>query len=344
MQIEGTDATLSEPEEATRNGELALPLFAAGEPAHRDDPVFYMWWARALRVGYLTLRRSGDAQAALASAERTRAFMQAALRRFPGNVDLRYENASTLVVAAQAYDTWNLVNLNQPEKALATYAEAEAAYLELQRERPADGVPAYQLGTLSGGQAIVMFKLGRLMDAVEYGRRAVAYREQAMALQPENTAYRDGLAGESNNLARVLLDAGLAEEALRVAERGDAVLRALEAEDTSTPLWTERRRLFAMHRGRALLANGRPAEALEPLQQSLATMADASAGPLLRRRGWCALEIARAQGALGRTGEARAAAAAALADLQRFLEAQPGDTEALPLSEQAQALMRSFAA
>lgn len=345
MQLPGLDATLDEPQEAQRNCELALALFPAGESAHRDDPAYYVWWARAMRVRQVGQRQAGDALAALHTTQRQRGLLQSALARFPRDAKVRFEYGSTLVGIGQAYDTWNDASLNRPELALENFAAAEAVYAQLHAENPADGDALYQLGTLAGAQMIVMKKLGRLEEAVAHGRRAVAYRENCLALQPDNVAYRDGSAGERNNFTLVLLQLGTPEgvaEALEVSARGEDIINRLQQLDPGLPTWAARRRLFALHRGRALLAAGDAAAARPRLQDALDGMAEAGAGALLRRRGWCALELARAQQALGESDAARAMSQAACHDLRRFLQASPGDPEAVPLLAQAQALRQAL--
>ena len=105
-------------------------------------------------------------------------------------------------------------------------------------------------------------------------------------------------------------------------------MQALEAEDPQAGSWTARRRHFAMHRGCALLHAGQAQAALPRLQDACT----AWRRPLPARRwagsGWCALECAGAFTVLGREAEAQAAAAAAVADLQAWLQQSPDDGEA----------------
>ena len=297
-----------------------------------------MWWARALRARQKLLRLAGDPQAALDTSQRLRNFMHSTLRRFPQHHALRFESGSVLLNIGQALDTWFEPSLGRAEQALEALAEAETLFATLAAEQPTDGDVSYQRGTVAGAQMIVMKKLGRLAEAAAAGRRAVQWREQALALQPLNTAYREGTAGERNNLTMVLLEAGLTDEALAVSARGEALIQALEAQDPALPTWRARRQLFAMHRGRALLHAGQAEEALPRLQDAMLGMAEASSATLLGRRGWCGLELARALIAAGRHEEARAAAAAATRDLQALLFEQPADAEARSRLAQAQQL------
>jgi tetratricopeptide (TPR) repeat protein len=328
MQLAGQDATLDEPEEAARHGEQALALFPTGEPAHREDPNYYVWWSRALRVRQLSQRRAGDPRAALQTLQRMAGVLQTAMRRFPGDSALRFDYGSALIGTGQAYDTWMEASLHDPAKALEAFAAADAVYAELSAQQPDDGDAAYQRGSVAGAQMIVMQKQGRLHEAAAHGRRAVAFREAALALQPGNTAYRDGCAGERSNLTSVLLQAGQVAEALAVSARGEALIHALEAEDPSVATWAGRRRHFAFQRGRALRAAGDAEAAVPRLRDALDGMAAGRGGTLLRRRGWCALELALALQASGADPvQAQMAATQAAADLQGCIDQGGGDDQ-----------------
>jgi tetratricopeptide (TPR) repeat protein len=341
MQLPGLDTTLDQPEEARANADRALALFPEGEPAHRDDPAYAMWWARALRVQQKMQRLAGEVEASMALSERLRRFLQAALRRHPADFALRFELGSVLLSIGQANDTWHEPSLNRAQQALAALTEAEAVFAELARDRPGDSDVRFQLGTVAGAQAIVLMKQGRSNEAIAAGRRAVQWREQALALRPDHTSYRGGVAGEGNNLAMNLLSLGTPEadaEAEAVTARGEALMRALEAQDPDLPTWSARRRWFAMHRGRALLAVGRAAEAVPVLTEALQEMACAGNGPTVGRRGWCALELAHAEAAQGRPDAAARHAAQAVADLQQRLAEAPDDADAAARLQAAQAL------
>jgi tetratricopeptide (TPR) repeat protein len=184
----------------------------------------------------------------------------------------------------------------------------------------------------------VLRRLGRLDEAIDAGREAVRWREAALALQADHTSYREGVAGESNNLALVLLERGLVDEALAVTARGDALMQALQAEDPAVALWTQRRRWFALHRGRALLAAGQLAPALAMLTLAREAMAQADSGPTLSRLGWCDVALARCHQALGDPDRAAAAAASARACFAARLREAPGDADTLQRQQELDAL------
>jgi hypothetical protein len=148
------------------------------------------------------------------------------------------------------------------------------------------------------------------------------------------------VAGEANNLAVTLLDAGQPQAALPVVVLSEATMRALEADDPGNPVWAQRRRFFALHYGRVRLALGRPAQALPYLAETLQAMAGAGAGPLLQRRAQARVAQAEALAATGRRAEARRAVDAALADLEASAAA---GADALLLRAQAWARRAALA-
>ncbi len=339
VQLPGLDTTLDLAEDCGAHTQRALLLFPAGEASQRDDPEFFQWWARAFRCQAKLQRLGGETQASLETYERLRRFLHGVLQRFPRHHTLRFEHASALVGMGTALDTWFEPSLGLSARALEVLAEADAAYAALAVDQPGDSDVPYQLGTIAGAQMIVLKRLGRIDEALDAGRRAVRCREQALALQPDNTAYREGVAGESNNLTAELLQAGLVAEALAVSARGEAVICALEAEDPGVPTWTARRRWFALHRGRALWAASQPAEALPRLLEAMLGMAQSDSGWALGRRGWCALELALVQRALGEHEAAQHAALQAVADLQRRVLEDPADALAAGRLRQAQGII-----
>ncbi|MBK9133159.1 MAG: serine/threonine protein kinase [Betaproteobacteria bacterium] len=312
LQLPGLSLSLERPDEARVHAARALVLFPLGEPASRDDAELYVWWGRALRAQAVLARHAGQPDAALAIQRRTRRLLHAALSRFASHRALRFELASVLLGIGQALCTWFVASLERAEEALAVFDEARIEFERLAADQPDDGDAPYQLGTVAGARQIALFKLGRLADAVTAGREAVRQRDRALALAPQHSAYREGAAGERSNLTLMLLHARFVDEAVQVSLEGEALIRALEADDPAVPTWTQRRRWFALQTGRALLAAGRAAEAETRLAEAMLAMPAPTAGATLARRGLCALELARARRALGRDDGARDSAALAI--------------------------------
>jgi hypothetical protein len=345
------DATLNDPESASRYSLRALDLFPQGERAYRDDPAFHMWWARAMRSRFFELRRQRDIEGALQWSQRIRDLLVPVVARLPDAVTLQHELGSALIQIGQAHDTWMVASLNQPEQALAAYEQAEALYRGLLGRSHKEGDTLYQLGTIAGARMLTLNRLGRSTEAVTHGQRGLQYKQQALALEPENVAYRQAVAGEANNLASTMLDAGQPQAALPVVQLSEATMRAMEADDPGNAIWAQRRRFFALHYGRVRLAVGQPAQALPYLAETLQAMAGARGGAQLQRRALAHLAQAQALAATGRAGDAAraaAAAGAALADLDAAAAAgaAPGaapGADALLLRAQAWAVRAELA-
>lgn len=65
LQAENLNANLGDPKAAARYAAQALALFPLGEPAHAQDELFVLWWARAMRAQANKQRSAGDAAGAL---------------------------------------------------------------------------------------------------------------------------------------------------------------------------------------------------------------------------------------------------------------------------------------
>ncbi|MCP5270464.1 MAG: serine/threonine protein kinase [Burkholderiaceae bacterium] len=315
MMAGDNDATLNDPDAASRYSLRALDLFPHGEAAYRDDPAFYMWWARAMRSRFFELRRQRDIAGALQWSQRIRDLLTPVVARLPDAPTLRHELGSAWIQIGQAHDTWMVASLNQPEEALAAFEQAEALYRSLLGRSEKEGDTLYQLGTIAGARMLTLNRLGRSEEAVAHGQRGLQYKQQALALEPGNVAYRQAVAGEANNLAVTMLDAGQPQAALPVVQLSEATMRALEADDPGNATWTQRRRFFALHYGRVRLALGQPARALPYLAETLQAMAGASAGAALQRRALAGVALAEALAATGRRADAAAALQRALTDL-----------------------------
>jgi tetratricopeptide (TPR) repeat protein len=315
--VEGVAGTLAKPQEAGPHLDAALDLFAVGEPAHRGDPSFWVWWARAMRARAVMARGEGDAEAALRWRLRQRDLLREALRRVPDHPDLRHELASALFGIGSAQSAGAVAaSLDDPAAAEAAFAEADALYRALADAQPQDVTLQHQLGAVAGGRMLLLQRLGRLDEALEQGRLDMAFKERAIAMDPLNVACRESLAGEANNFTALLLEAGRTQEALEVSARGEAVILALQADDPGVATWSERRRWFALQRGRALVAAGQPQEALPRLQDAMQPMESATAPRAVLRRALCGATLAQAQLQTGLVQEAGHAAARAAADLE----------------------------
>lgn len=341
---------LSLPDEKREQDALlrrTLALFEQVQGAGLADPDFAMWWGRTLRAQSLQLRNAGKVEEALAVLAEGRAMLEAALQRHPGNRHVRSELASIWFRSGQLYDTVLLANLGRADAAAAAFERAEALYLELiqQTDDPNHAANLHQLGIIEGARLIQHLKADRLAEAIAAGQRAVAWHEQALQLRPDYTPMWDGLAIESNNLAAAALSAGADALALQAATRGWAMLQRLLTQEPGNPAAAAKRDNASLHYGRALLANGRAAEALPILRLGEARLArTAGQGRLApaqqRRLAQTRLEIVRALAALQQPGQARPLAALVWQDLTPLAEAR--DREAWLLQGQLALLLATL--
>jgi tetratricopeptide (TPR) repeat protein len=342
MQLPIQDATLDRQEQSELNTERALPLFPLAEPAHRDDPEFFVWWARALHCRASLDQLAGDPAGALRRQQRRLGLLETVLRSHPGHYALRFERANTLLAIGQIHkDTLHRPSLEQPEAALQAFGSAQLAYAALAQEKPDGGDAAFELGSVADMQLQVLHGLGRLAEAREAGERAVAWRDKALATRPTHSAYRMGSVGVRNNLVSFMLNTGQTDGIEALASSGEALVHALERDDPGQGLWTSRRRLFALNWGRALLAAGRAEEAVPRLNEAMADMMEATSGHMLVRRAIGSLALARAKALLGDSVAARRHAEQANADLRMRLAEDPGDSRAQQCLREVEELVAS---
>ena len=156
----------------------------------------------------------------------------------------------------------------------------------------------------------------------------MALREQALALQPGNLSLRSGLAVEASNLGSACLELGDTEGALNATGKAWRQLDGLQRAEPQNAAWTASRANFALHRGRALVAQGDALAALSVLKLSedalVKRVAEAGAGPAQHSRLACThIAQAAALWQLGRGGEAQAKAETARNALQALADVKP---------------------
>ena len=338
VQVDNGLNSLQSNVQGARNAERAIALFVAAESSAPKDPAFYMWWGRSYKSRAFALRADGNVDAALAQLATATAMLERGLQRFPKDSDLRSELGSALFITGQMKDTLVVANQGRSDEALAAFARAAEIYEALVRS-PGSGpgseahADVFQLGSIEGARALVYLKRGDLERARRHGLAAVALREQALALQPDNLSLRSGLATEANNLGGACLELGDIECALNATGKAWRQLDALQRDEPQNAAWAASRANTALHRGRALVAQGDALAALGVLKLSedalARRVAAAGAGPAQHSR------LARTRTAqaaalwqLGRSSEARAQAEAARSALQALAEVNPQDAGA----------------
>ena len=329
IQVANNLNALDRAASGSSNAQRALALFTAAEPAQPQDPMFYMWWGRAQKAVAHGLRAGGDIDAALAQLATAAAMLERGLLRFPANPHLRSELGSMHFLTGQMQDTIVLANKGSKEAALASLAKASTIYLALVKEdrTPDADSPAnvFQLGTIEGARALIYFKRNDFERAREFGRSSVAYQEQALAMQDGNLSLRGGLVNSAFNLAAFCLELGDGAGALQASSRAWQHLDFLQREEPQNANWRGRRLSGSLHHGRALLANGRPVEALQVLQASEAELTRQGPAQLSRlSRSQAAAAVALWE--LGRGAEAQQKAQTARTQLQALTEKTPQDS------------------
>ncbi len=324
-QIQGDDtgASLDKMPDARSNAERAIALALRAEAARPADPALVASHALALQMRAQGLRAQGkpeeglkdldDALArlgrALAAAPRLAA--PAAARGGAGSAAtataaaaqraLRVQQASVQLVRAQFHDQQTVASLSQPETALTLYEEAAQALRQLDAEQ-ADPEVAALLGTLHGARAITHARMNRLDLSQADADLAFRQRLRSVQAEPFNTAWRDGLVNDATNAAVILLRADRPGPALEASQAAWTEVQALARESGPQSKWIGTLPRVAQHHGRALVANGRYAEALPVLQTALAfwdqTRASKPGAHPNRMHAWLTIYLARAlQGA-----------------------------------------------
>ena len=174
--------------------------------------------------------------------------------------------------------------LGRPDEALRFYREAEAAFralygsaellAALNAQTDAGSPPAeewanHNIANVFMGRGLVYQRQGDFAAMRHEAQASIAMRQDNLQRNPTNAIWRQSLMFDNNYLSLALLQLNEPVAAFAAAQQAwDAVHQRL-SEEGSTPLWTTTRRNFAPQYAQALLANGRPREAIEVLEPSL---------------------------------------------------------------------------
>ncbi len=304
------------------------------------------WTVRVRVVQAQLARRDGRLQDAestlLRAADQASASLQEA-HSVEGQLYLATGLANVHLNLAQVYDHGNLPSLQRPEYALREYRRAEQALqaslarkadlAELDRKAaPGDVSTAaylvHQIAVIHGGRALVHLRQDQLPEMRLEAEAAVALMRQNVTGEPRNVAWRDGLMTESNTLAQARLRLGDRDGALAAAQEAWDIAQALARDEGPQSKWAHAsvQALLAGLLGRALLAQGRAADALPLLEQTRVHWRAQGAVPDARRRA-AAFELcaAQAQMALGLPDEACKRALHVVDQLVPLCEEPAGD-------------------
>ena len=316
-EVQGNDTGLSvgKPQAALPNAERAIALAQSAWPKRSGDARLADAYASALQIRAQAQRAQGQPQEGLPSLERAMAVLDETLARLPAPEQrpLRLRRAGVLLTLAQLHDQQSIANLNQPERALAFYAQAEQELLALDHAQ-ADLESGNLLGTLHGGRALTHGRLSQLEAACADAQQALVFRKRAVDAEPGNVMWRDGLVTEATNAGVILLRAGDAAGALQATTIAWDQVLSLARENGPGNQWLQHQPRVAAHHGRALLQNGRFAEAGPVLQEALAmwrTRQQKQPTPHTERMvAWMSLQQAKADYGAGASATKRAAAVA----------------------------------
>jgi tetratricopeptide (TPR) repeat protein len=314
----------------------ALALFEQSQANPPADPLYYLWWSRALGSKAFLLRNEGKVDEAIALLSRGRSALQRGLALAPKNIDLRADLGSVVFRLGQMRYTVVLANKGQPDEALRDFDESLAIYAALptKEDKKEDAaIYAFQSGTVEGAKALVYAGIGRLPESIAHSHSAVEFKKRALTLEPDNVSMRSGLTSEANNLAVACLDAGDVPCAMEAITLGWTEMQRLLHDEPQNVGWSAGLSAMALHHGRVQLAAGEVAKALELLKMSedalVARIASGKAGPAqIRRLAWTRLEQANALHQQGRVAQARTQADAAQQALEALVAKTPDDRDA----------------
>ena len=325
-ELQGADTAPSteRPKQALAHADQAIALGAQVWAERKADRQFANWLARAYQIRAQRQRADGQLEPALQTLMQERSLVAQSLAlqtRDDERAWLLSNLAGTLFLESQLLDALNLPSLNRPDAALLRMTDAEHAYRRVLAlgDKVLDGLdaaarpeePKARAGLLHGlasaqeGRALVRLKHDEPALALADAQAAVLTQQQALALDPLQVPWHDGLMSKSNTLATVLLRLGQAEPALLAAQRSWDEANALAKSEGAQSRWGNALPTLAHQYGRALAAVGQHAKAVPVFEASIAAWtARAKGGPAInpnaqRRIGWMRTQLSRSQQALG---------------------------------------------
>ena len=152
------------------------------------------WWARALCVLGKGAQQRNDLGGALAHLAEADAVLLTGLLRFADHPLLISERAAALMLKVSVHCGYNQRNQNQPDAALSVLAQAQALYVQLTCvPGPVQMDDVFQLGGVSAGQALILARQERWLEAIVAARSAFGAapaRQCAGAAQPRRAGCR----------------------------------------------------------------------------------------------------------------------------------------------------------
>ena len=285
--------------EATVTAERALALAERAWSQRLSDWRFASWHIRTLIVrGHLMRSRSqpDDPMRSRSQLNETRALLELAAARAAASLALQKTGEGYLYMGtslanvrmelALLMDHPTLPSFGDAEQALAEHRLSEQALrallartedlAELDRNGPPgeqsnEAYLLHQVGTSIGSRALIHLRADQLVEALAEVEEAMRVRRRNIEREPRNVWWRDGLMAESSTWAMCLLRMGRMSEGLTAATLAWDTLNGLAQDEGEQSKWARpaaRGRVSPPY-GWALLANGRPREAIKVLEPSL---------------------------------------------------------------------------
>lgn len=275
--------------EATATAERALALAERAWAQRQGDWRFASWHIRTLIVRGHLLRSRGHINEARAVLElaASRAAAALALQRDgeghmymgTGLANVRGELALLLdhpVLPSFGDGAQALVEHRLAEQALRALLARKEDLALLDRNAPpgeqsSEAYLTHQVGTIIGSRALIHLRADQLDMAFTEIEEAMRLRHRNVEREPRNVWWRHGLMAEANTFAMCLLRQGRAPEGLEAATLAWETMQALARDEGEQSKWARpaTRSLVGPQYGWALLANGRPREAIEVLEPAL---------------------------------------------------------------------------
>ncbi|MEK8051803.1 serine/threonine-protein kinase [Ideonella sp. DXS22W] len=326
-------------EDSAAYARRAVALYSRAGVAGVPDADSLVNWAQAHQALASAAQARRDFDAALrelAAGEAVLAGGQQRWARAEPAVRGRLVSARGALAMRQAalHYGWGQPNRNDPPAALAALDRAGHWYLQaLGDGRSPDMEDVFQLGTVAGGRALVHARLEAWDAALAAARDSIAQRQRALALAPHNRTVQGAVAADQNLLGGLSLNVGDSAGALAATAPAWATLARLIAEEPAHTNWRTNQQALALNHGRALLGQGRAAEALPVLGVAEAALAPLVAGGQAnatqqRRLAQVRLAQAQAHHRLGERAAAQRLGEAALAALRGLTRERPTDRDA----------------
>jgi eukaryotic-like serine/threonine-protein kinase len=251
-----------------------------------------------------------------------------------GRAEVLELRANVLVNMAHFNDHVGRPSMGRPAEALKYYALAETEFralygspdLMLAMSRAAEpGSPSpaewanHNIGNVFAGRALVHQRLDDDEAMRADAQAAVAMREDNLRLNPGNAVWRQSRMFDSNTLAIALLRLTQDAAALVASQRSWDIAAQRLQEEGPDSMWATTQAQFAPQFARALVANGRVAEAIPIFELGLNRITDllnSGNDPALRlKRAWLQVNLADAQARIGVHQIAKELVSAAISEL-----------------------------